>query len=240
MNNHKMIYFDKNVRHLRPVPSVASVFGKILNLIYPQTCGICGRLSPNSLCKKCELMLNKQCSFGVDDYSQNLNLYFDEHIYFFKYKGIIRKNILNYKFNDKPYLYKSFANYILKNKNLFEIIKNYDTIIPVPISKKRMKERGYNQSLLIAIEIAKYTSLKLDKHSIVKTKNVIEQSKLNKQERSINIQGVYKLRDRKRIFNKKVLLFDDIYTTGNTANECCRILKEAEPKKIGVLTIAKD
>lgn len=213
---------------------------KILNLIYPQTCGICGKLNQNSLCKKCEIILNKQCSFGDDDYSQNSDLFFDEHIYFFKYEGIIRKNILNYKFNDKPYLYKTFANYMLKNKKLFEIIKKYDTIIPVPISKKRYKERGYNQSFLIAREIAKYTNLELDQYSIFKTKNVIEQSKLNKQERSINIQGVYKLKDQKKLFNKKVLLFDDIYTTGNTANECCKIIKEAKPKKIGVLTIAKD
>lgn len=213
---------------------------KILNLIYPQTCGICGKLNQNSLCKKCEIILNKQCSFGDDDYSQNSDLFFDEHIYFFKYEGIIRKNILNYKFNDKPYLYKTFANYMLKNKKLFEIIKNYDTIIPVPISKKRYKERGYNQSFLIAREISKRFNIELENHCLYKSKNIIEQSKLNKEDRKENIIGVYTLVNKEKLKGKNILIVDDIFTTGSTVNECCKTLIKADTKKLGVLTIAKD
>lgn len=231
--NYKITHFDKNLRHLRPVPSVS-------DWIFPPVCGMCGKLSPNSLCKKCEIMLNKQCSFGVDDYSQNSDLYFDEHIYFFKYEGIIRKNILNYKFNDKPYLYKTFTNYLFKNKNLLEIIKNYDTIIPVPISKKRMKERGYNQSLLIAKELSKKLEIEICNNCLYKTKNIIEQSKLNKEERNKNIVGVYKLKNKEKLLNKKILIFDDIFTTGNTVNECSKMLLQSNPNKIGILTLAKD
>ena len=75
---------------------------------------------------------------------------------------------------------------------------------------------------------------------LIKTKNIIEQSKLYKEEREKNIQGVYKLQNKKLIKNKKILLIDDIYTTGSTVNECSKILKQANPKSIGVLTIAKD
>ena len=212
---------------------------KILNLIYPPTCGICGKLNENFLCKKCKNMLEHHANFNID---KNLDKekYFDEHLYIFQYEGIIRRIILKYKFQDKSYLYKTFVNFLLKNKNLFEILEKYDTIIPVPISKKRKKERGYNQSYLLAREIAKYTNLKCESHCLFKVKNVIEQSILSKEERIKNIQGVYELKNEQRLKDKKLLLLDDIYTTGSTANECCRILKEAKPINIGIFTIAKD
>ena len=153
---------------------------------------------------------------------------------------MIRKIILNYKFNDKSYLYKTFVNFLLKNEKFFEILKSYDTIIPVPISQKRRKERGYNQSELIAKEITKAIGNHYDNQCLFKTRNIIEQSKLNKEERHKNIQGVYELRNQKLLQDKKILLIDDIYTTGSTVNECARMLEQAKPKFIGVFTLAKD
>ena len=181
-------------------------------------------------------------------------------MYIFKYEGQIRQLIIDYKFNEKSYMYKTFVNFLLNNKKIFENIKKYDKIIPVPISKKRYKERGYNQSLLIAKEIVrqiskrrletdekntikiskKQTNLELVNNCLIKTKNIIEQSKLNKEDRQQNIQGVYSIQNKKIITNKKILLIDDIYTTGSTVNECSRILQQANPKKIGILVLAKD
>ena len=129
---------------------------------------------------------------------------------------------------------------MLKNEKIFEKIQKYDKIIPVPISKKRKKERGYNQSLLITKEIAQKTKLELVNNCLYKKQNIIEQSKLNKEERTKNVQGVYEIKNEQLIQNKKILLFDDVYTTGSTVNECSRVLREAEPSKIGVLVLAKD
>lgn len=165
---------------------------------------------------------------------------FDELIYIFKYEGLIRKLILDYKFNEKSYLYLSFANFILNDKKIIEKIKKYDKIIPVPISKARFKQRGYNQTDLIATKIAKETKMELLNNCLIKTKNIIEQSKLNKEDREQNIQGAYILQNKELIENQKILLMDDIYTTGNTANECCKTLLQGNPKTIGVFTIAKD
>ena len=153
---------------------------------------------------------------------------------------MIRKIIINYKFNSKSYLYKTIVNFLLKNRKFFQILKSYDTIIPVPISKKRRKERGYNQSELIASEISKNIEISYVNQCLFKTKNIVEQSKLGKEERLKNIQGAYQLYKPEIIKNKKILLVDDIYTTGSTVNECSKILNQAKPKKIGVLTIAKD
>lgn len=166
--------------------------------------------------------------------------YFEELIYYFRYEGIIRKLILDYKFNDKSYLYKTFVSFLTKDEKIFEKIQKYDTIIPVPISKKRKKDRGYNQSMLIAKEIALKTKVNLLNNCLIKTKNIIEQSKLNKEDRLENIQGVYELKNKQNIENKKILLIDDIYTTGSTVNECSKILKQGNPNKIGILVLAKD
>ncbi len=138
------------------------------------------------------------------------------------------------------FLYKTIVNFLLKNEMFFAIFKSYDTIIPVPISKKRMKERGYNQSALIAREIAKSTNLEYNDICLLKSKNIIEQSKLNKEQRQDNIQGAYKMHKPQILQSKKILLVDDIYTTGSTVNECSKILQQANPQKIGVFTLAKD
>ena len=168
------------------------------------------------------------------------NRYFNELMYLFNYEGLIRKLILEYKFNEKSFLYKMIADIFIKNEKIFENIKKYDTIIPVPISRKRFTERGYNQCELIAKELAKKVNLELLNNCLIKTKNIIEQSKLSKEERTKNIQNVYKLKNKNLILNKKILLLDDIYTTGSTVNECSKILRQGEPEKIGVLVIAKD
>lgn len=227
---------------------------KIINLIYPQTCGICGKINYNAVCPKCNIQLKKQEKMStltkeeLKENSLEKEKFFEELIYIFKYEGQIRELILDYKFNEKSYMYKTFVNFLLKNKKIFENIKKYDKIIPVPISKKRYKERGYNQSLLIAKEISMQISyetnnnikLELVNNCLIKTKNIIEQSKLNKEDRQHNIQGVYTLKNGSILTNKSILLIDDIYTTGSTVNECSRVLQQAKPNKIGVLVLAKD
>ncbi|MBQ2937808.1 MAG: ComF family protein [Clostridia bacterium] len=230
-----MTKIDKIMRQICTVPRIS------LNLIYPKICGICGKINRNSLCKKCEIQLKKQAEIKIIKNGQDLeNKYFSQLMYIFKYEGVIRKTILDYKFNDRPYISKTFVNFMLKDKKIFDNIQKYETIIPVPISKRRQKERGYNQSLLIAREISKQTNLDLMNNCLIKTKNIIEQSKLNKDEREKNIQGVYKLVNKQLIKNKKILVIDDIYTTGSTVNECSKVLIQGQPTKIGILVLAKD
>ena len=212
-------------------------YEKAINIIFPQVCGICGKINSNSLCKKCEILLKHQAEFAVQKV-ENKN--FEKLIYIFNYNGIIRKMILDYKFKDKSYLYRTFVNFLLKNEKIFEILKSYDKIMAVPISKKRMKDRGYNQSLLIAKQISKNTNLELVNNCLFKIKNIIEQSKLTKEDRIKNVQGVYEIKNKQILKDKRLLLVDDIYTTGSTVNECCKMLNIAKPSKIDVLTIAKD
>lgn len=117
-------------------------------------------------------------------------------------------------------------------------------IIPVPISKKRMKERGYNQSLLILkylLQKNKLNNIYLEDKILYKVKNIKPQSSMKtKQDRINNIKGVYEVKNNLKIKNKRIIIFDDIFTTGSTVNECAKIVKQAGAEKIGVITIAKD
>ena len=214
----------------------------ILDFIYPQVCGICGKLNTESLCNKCKIKLKKEFQFQTDNYEEDMSKNFIEHNYVFKYENIIRSLILGLKFQEKPYIYKTIA-YFLKNmqKNL-EKLKKYDIIIVVPVSKQRKLERGYNQSELIARKISKIIKVPIAKKILYKTKNTVPQSSLNKKQREENIKGVYQAINITKLYNKKILLIDDIYTTGNTINECANILVQNGIKRtdIGVLTIAKD
>lgn len=118
---------------------------------------------------------------------------------------------------------------------MFGILKSYDIIIPVPLHKKRLLERGYNQTELIA----KKLGIKVETNCLIKIKNIKPQSTKNAEERKKDIKNTYILKNEKKIKGKKVLLFDDIYTTGSTANECIKTIIKAT-NKIGFLSIAKD
>lgn len=206
----------------------------LLNLIYPNVCGFCGKINENSLCEECEKEAEKYIKYNE---SLECNKSFEKHIYLAHYDGKIREQILSYKFFDKPYMYKTFAKLILKNEKIYGIIKSYDIIVAVPIHKKRKNERGYNQSELIAKEIAKNVEgLKYEK-VLKKVKNNERQSLLSKAERMKNVKGVYEIQESKIIKDKKVILFDDIYTTGSTAEECTKVLKLNQAKEVIVLTI---
>ena len=169
---------------------------------------------------------------------KNINNSFDEFAYFFEYGGKIRKAIIQYKFRNKAYMYKSIVKIMTKNKNLMKFLESYDIIIPVPLSRKRKKQRGYNQSLLIANEIVSWYNKQQELNKLIVNTSCLIKAKDIVEERENNIQGVYMLKNEQILENKRILIVDDIYTTGNTVRECSQMIKNANPSKIGVLTIA--
>ena len=185
-------------------------------------------------------------------------------IYGFKYDEVIRDSLIDYKFNEKTNLYKTFVNFYIKNEKIFKILKSYDTIIPVPISKKRRKTRGYNQTEIFSKYLANKLEIKYRDDILIKIKDNKEQSTLTKEERIKNIKGVYDILEKHfenslnykndehknkeyeikkyKIKDKKILLIDDIYTTGSTTRECISVLRKiySENTDIDVFVIARD
>lgn len=214
---------------------------KALTFIFPPACDFCGKIGEGYLCKKCkEKLINSNIFLNqLNSYPNKKNNFIDEHFYLFSYTEIIREKILQYKFNDKAYLSDTFFEFFVNNEKLYRFLKKYDIIGAVPISKSRKRERGYNQSELIARKIAKTLLIPFE-NVLIKTKNNSPQSNLNKKQRLENVKNVYKVQNEQRIKEQNILLFDDIYTTGATANECARMLKQAGSKNVGILTIAKD
>lgn len=213
------------------------ILTRVLDLFFSPICGFCGKLNTKYICNECEKIVNLEAINKIDSYNKNYN----RHLYIFKYEGIIREKIIDYKFNNKVYLYRTFTEAVLKNKENIKFIEQYDFLIPVPIHKERKKVRGYNQSELIARILAdEIGKIKLQVDILKKDKNIVAQSTLDKKQRSENIKGVYKVINKQKIIDRKILLLDDIYTTGSTANECSKVLKEAGCKEVGIITIAKD
>ena len=210
---------------------------KFLDLIYPNVCGFCNSINKDSLCKKCEVKIKK---YQIDFKKVISNNYYNELFCIFKYEDIIRDIIIKYKFENKSYIYRSFAKIIIKNKKLCGFLEKYDIIIPVPIHKKRKQLRGYNQTELIAKEFAKDLNIIFENDVLIKKRNTKAQSELTKKERKENIKNAFKVKNKNKIIGKDLLIFDDIYTTGSTTKECARILKECGANRIGILTIAKD
>ena len=92
----------------------------VLNLIYPGRCGFCNKINMNYLCEECEQRLQEILMYKIKNFQ---NKYFDKSIYIASYEGEIREKILEYKFSDKSYLYKTFSKLILKNKKICKIIR---------------------------------------------------------------------------------------------------------------------
>lgn len=114
-----------------------------------------------------------------------------------------------------------------------------DVIVPVPLHKTRMRDRGFNQSALIARHFGKIQKVPVSESALLRTRSTPSQTSLKKGQRRKNVAGAFACKNPKQIIGKHVLLIDDVYTTGSTLNECARILKEAGAASVECLAYAR-
>lgn len=211
----------------------------VLNLLFPPKCGFCGKIHSDFLCRKCEIRLQK---WKPGNRIQKMkSQVFTHHIYAYHYKEEIRKKMIDYKFHDQPELSDTFVKLLLNDKKICGFLENYDIIIPVPMHPKKQIQRGYNQAALIAKKLAKeLVTITYAEDVLVKCKQTKTQSSLDKKSRESNVKDAYNCENKQKIKEKRVILLDDIYTTGSTAKECSKVLKQAGAREVVVLTFAKD
>ena len=153
------------------------------------------------------------------------------------YEKDIKRAIYNFKYNDKQHMYKLFGKLMIES-----IIENdleyLDVVVPIPLHKDRERKRGFNQAELIARYISVHLKLELDTKNLTRETHTKAQNKLDSSQRRRNISGAFNLKDKQAFLSKKVLLIDDIYTTGSTVDECSRLLLEHGADKIFVSTLA--
>lgn len=155
----------------------------------------------------------------------------------FVYNGVVRKSVLGFKSSNKRYLARHFAKFIAKE--IFEDKVEFDAIAFVPMTKKKEKERSFNQSKLLAIELGKILQVEV-RELFVKTQDGESQKFLNFKERQKNMVGTYALKDGARLLStEKILIVDDIITTCATINYLSGLI-EKKVDKVYVASIARN
>jgi len=116
---------------------------------------------------------------------------------------------------------------------------DYSLIIPVPLHIKKLRKRGFNQSIILADALRKKWQIPVNFSLLKRSKFTLTQTGLNKKERERNIKGAFEVTDKTKIAGRNIILIDDVYTTGATLNECAKVLIKAGAQKVAVLTLAR-
>ncbi len=209
----------------------------VLDFLFPQKCVGCGSEdspSTDGLCKQCAGKIDYGQSpfaylFCASDYQDKI---IKQAIWLLKYKKA--KQIA------KPLAELLYSRYSKRHLNFTEKTRQNWTIIPIPLHKKRLRERGFNQSEIIAKHLSVMMSINLSTDVLYKKFHTDSQvSVKDRAKRMENIKGSFAVKNPELCRNKNFILVDDVCTTGATISEARKILKEAGAKKIIALVVAK-
>ncbi len=154
-----------------------------------------------------------------------------------RYNGVARSLVLGFKHGDRTHAAPAFANWIGRGGEA--LLDSADLVTPVPLHRWRLFTRRYNQSGLLAHEIARAWGLDFSPDLLCRTRPTPSQGGFNRRERFLNVRGAFKLRPGHTVEGRRVILVGDVMTTGATANACARALKRAGAESIDVLTLAR-
>jgi ComF family protein len=156
------------------------------------------------------------------------------------YKSAVGTAITLLKDQDKTIMANPLADLMFNTMPRLLDVQDYDYIIPVPIHKKKMRKRGYNQMELIGRRLSTKTGIPLEIRSLVKSVNTPPQRGLDAEDRQKNIKDSFEVSDRSKIEGKRILLIDDVMTTGATINECARVLlRDGKVRYTDVLVLTR-
>ncbi len=152
-----------------------------------------------------------------------------------RYDGPVTRAITGFKFS-RQLAFLPVMQHWLKRPLCLELVAAADFLAPVPLHPKRIKDRGFNQSLLLA---RAFPGTPVAREAVIRTRHTTPQVGLNPKERQDNVNGAFAVTDPARVKGKSVLLIDDLYTTGSTVKECARVLRKAGARRVEVLTVAR-
>lgn len=158
--------------------------------------------------------------------------YINKVYYSLYYNRYVREKIKEYKYNGKNYLCKPFGNIMIDTIEEKKLLGEIELISYIPSHRRKEVLRGYNQAELLAEYIAKKLNKPLLKNNLVKLKWTENQTHSNKAERAINLRDSFHIKNPIEIKDKKILLIDDIITTGATMEECSRVLMNSGAREI--------
>ena len=209
----------------------------ILDLLYPPKCVFCGKIlddKENGVCHSCR----DGISLAEGKEARSEGNYFQLCVSPFYYEGAVRESILRFKFGGMSGYAGAYAGYIAEciKENIKDEI---DVMTWVPISRKRLRQRGYDQARLLCESVSQLLGMTAIE-TVVKVRDNEPQSGIDGAEkRRANVIGVYEVPDKSAVEGKTVLIIDDIHTTGSTLSECARTLLLAGAESVFCATIAK-
>ena len=205
---------------------------KLLDLFFPPRCAFCDAVGVHGVCGSCRGSLpyaKVQLCEGAG---------FGECASPLLYEDAVRESLLRFKFHGAQSAAEGYGQ-LLAQCAAEELGGRFDTVTWVPVSRERERERGYDQAYLLARETAKIWGVE-PVRLLRKTRNNAAQSGLaSAAERRGNVLGVYETEDPDKLRGARILLIDDILTTGSTLGECVRVLKEAGAADVVCATLAR-
>ncbi len=220
---------------------VKTIITAALELIYPRFCPICGNslelYDKTPLCTTCY----KDIKPGAPSPAigrESVECYFDSVRFAAMYEGVMRKCIHKFKYSGRMELETLFAGLMADYAEKYMDMKRFDCIIPVPLHRVKLRERTFNQAALLASSLSRKFGIACRGNNLKRVKFGQPQINLSKSERLKDIKGAFETKNAVLLKDKSILLVDDVFTTGATANECSKTLKQAGVKYIEVLALA--
>jgi len=207
-------------------------------LLFPHHCTVCGaklQKSEKSLCTPCLRRLPKThfSPTGLNPMMQRFVAYpavrHATAYFFYTHGNAYTRLITEAKYNDHPAVGRYLARMAAGELESTGFFDGIDVILPVPLSVRRKRHRGYNQSEWISRGIADVTGTPLDTQSLIRHTHNRTQTTMHRDERWQNVQGIFSVRHPARLAGKAVLLVDDVVTTGATLTSCVETLSHAVP-----------
>lgn len=207
-----------------------------LDIFFPPTCGACDTVIARQswpLCADCQLRIRWLNDTWRSDWLANP--FFDSLRALAHYEAPLSEAICRLKYERRLDLAKPLAQLLFRAGYVPEV----DWIVPVPLSRQRLRKRGYNQSILLGEALSKLTGIPIAHEVLKRVSERPPQVGLSHSERIRNIKGIFELHSKhlSKINGKGILLLDDVVTTGATLDECARQLKKVATN-VHVLTLA--
>ena len=229
------------------------ILNTILNILYPRRCILCDGVldTPSSgVCISCRAKLNyikepvcKKCGQPIGDMREEYcydcgktRHFYDQGKSVWLYRGEMKQSMYRFKDGGRREYALFYAKESVRLYGSWIQKRNIEAIIPIPIHKNKKRKRGYNQAQVYAKELGRLLELPVDTKTLIRTADTIPQKKLSHRERKNNLKKAFKI-GADSVQWKRVLIVDDIYTTGSTADAATEVLKEFGIEKVYVLSV---
>lgn len=214
----------------------------LVRLVYPAHCGACRaflELEEKGICGPCAERL-RALRFSLEDAAVDGNFtQLDSAWTLYPYESPVKEMIAAIKFQRKRWLARTFKEAIGTLAAALTAEVRYDALVPVPLDRAKLVEREFNQSEILAHLVEQAAGIPVARRILRKSRSIPSQSLLGRTERLANPYGSFRVSGRADLEGKNFLIVDDIFTTGATAEEAARVLKQRGAKRVDLFALAR-